>query len=92
MFQMDLEYNVINKKRFLVIDDSVVTISLMRWILNGAGITNELIDSTTDSLKAIRLLSQHRYDVVICDYNMNHHIDGALIFDEARQRIVAFRL
>ncbi|WP_242065967.1 response regulator [Moritella sp. F3] len=77
---------MINKKRFLVIDDSVVTISLMRWILNGAGIANELIDSTTDSLKAIRLLSQHRYDVVICDYNMNHHIDGALIFDEAKQR------
>lgn len=86
MFQIDLECNVISKKRFLVIDDSVITISLIRWILNGAGITNELIDSTTDSLKSIRLLSQHSYDVVICDYNMNHHIDGALIFDEAKQR------
>ncbi len=83
---MDLECSVINKKRFLVVDDSVVTISLIRWILNGAGIANELIDSTTDSLKAIRLLSRHCYDVVVCDYNMNHHIDGALIFDEVKQR------
>ncbi|WP_237716184.1 response regulator [Moritella dasanensis] len=82
---------MINKKRFLVIDDSVVAISLIRWILNGAGVANEFIDSTTDSLKSIRLLSQHRYDVVICDYNMNHHIDGALIFDEAKQRkLIAF--
>lgn len=83
---MELEYNVITKKRFLIIDDSVITISLIRWMLNGAGVANELIDSTTDSLKAIRLLSHHHYDVVICDYNMNHHIDGALIFDEVKQR------
>jgi len=77
---------VISKKRFLVIDDSVITISLIRWMLNSAGVANEFIDSTTDSLKAIRLLSRRRYDVVICDYNMNHHIDGALIFDEVKER------
>jgi len=86
MFQMDLGCNVIHNKRFLVIDDSVITISLIRWMLNSAGVANDFIDSTTDSLKAIRLLSHHRYDVVICDYNMNHHIDGALIFDEVKQR------
>jgi CheY-like chemotaxis protein len=77
---------VINNKRFLIIDDSIITISLIRWMLNSAGVANDLIDSTSDSLKAIRLLSLHRYDVVICDYNMNHHIDGALIFDEVKQR------
>lgn len=77
---------MLSKKRFLVIDDSFITISLVRWMLNSAGVSNDFIDSTTDSLKAIRLLSQHRYDVVICDYNMNHHIDGALIFDEVKQR------
>ncbi|MFT7683702.1 MAG: CheY-like chemotaxis protein [Moritella dasanensis] len=86
MFQMDLGCNVINNKKFLVIDDSTFSISLIRWMLNSAGISNDFIYSTTDSLKAIRLLSQHRYDVVICDYNMNHHIDGALIFDEVKQR------
>ena len=77
---------MINKKKILVIDDSTFSISLIRWMLNSAGVSNDFIYSTTDSLKAIRLLSQHRYDVVICDYNMNHHIDGALIFDEVKQR------
>jgi len=83
---MDLGDKMINKKRFLIIDDSITIISLMRWMLNSAGVSNDFIDSTTDSLKAIRLLSKHQYDVVLCDYNMNHHIDGALIFDEIKQR------
>lgn len=75
-----------NKKRYLIIDDCTTAISLVRWILNNAGISNHYIDSTTDSLKSIRLLAQHNYDVVICDYNMNHHIDGGLILDEVKRR------
>jgi len=58
----------------------------MRSMLNTAGISNDNIDSTMDSLKALRLLAQHDYDVVICDYNMRHHIDGGLIFDEVKRR------
>jgi len=75
-----------NKKRYLIIDDCATSISLVRWILNNLGISNNYIDSTTDSLKSIRLLAQHNYDVVICDYNMNHHIDGGLILDEIKRR------
>jgi len=75
-----------NKKRYLIIDDCTISISLVRWILNGIGISNDYIDSTTDSLKSIRLLAQHSYDIVICDYDMNHHIDGGLILDEVKRR------
>ncbi|PSV47722.1 response regulator [Photobacterium indicum] len=74
------------EKKYLLIDDSSTAISIMRSMLNVAGISNHNIDSTMDSLKAIRLLAAHSYDIVICDYNMHHHIDGGLIFDEVKQR------
>lgn len=77
---------MITGKKFLLIDDSSTAISLIRSMLNSAGISNDNIDSTTDSLKAIRLLASHSYDIVISDYNMRHHIDGGLIFDEVKQR------
>ncbi|MGF1714436.1 response regulator [Photobacterium chitinilyticum] len=77
---------MITGKRFLLIDDSSTAISLIRSMLNTCGITNDNIDSTTDSMKAIRLLASHNYDIVISDYNMRHHIDGGLIFDEVKQR------
>ncbi|MGF1684667.1 response regulator [Photobacterium minamisatsumaniensis] len=77
---------MISDKKFLLIDDSSTAISIMRSILNTSGVSNEKIDSTMDSLKAIRLLTQHKYDIVLCDYNMGHHIDGGLIFDEVKQR------
>ncbi|UTV26694.1 tetratricopeptide repeat-containing response regulator [Photobacterium atrarenae] len=73
-------------KKFLLIDDSNTAITLMRSMLNSYGVTNDYIDSTTDSQKAIRVLASHSYDVVICDYNMRHNIDGGLIFDEAKRR------
>ncbi|MGF1760498.1 response regulator [Photobacterium sagamiensis] len=77
---------MLKNKKYLIIDDSHMAISLMRSMLNNAHITNDYIDSTMDSLKAIRLLANHKYDVVLCDYNMRHHIDGGLIFDEVKQR------
>ncbi|MCW8331204.1 response regulator [Photobacterium sp. SDRW27] len=77
---------MITGKKYLLIDDSNTAISIMRSMLNTSGVSNDSIDSTMDSLKAIRLLAQHNYDVVICDYNMRHHIDGGLIFDEVKQR------
>ncbi|WP_064604925.1 tetratricopeptide repeat-containing response regulator [Photobacterium sp. J15] len=77
---------MLSGKKFLLIDDCNTAISLMRSMLNMSGISNDNIDSTMDSMKAIRLLANHSYDIVICDYNMRHHIDGGLIFDEVIQR------
>ena len=77
---------ILKNKKYLIIDDYNTAISIMRTMLNDAQIKNDNIDSTTDSMKAIRLLASHKYDVVFCDYNMHHHIDGGLIFDEIKQR------
>lgn len=77
---------MITGKKFLLIDDSNTAIAIMRSMLNASGISNDNIDSTMDSQKAIRLLATHSYDIVVCDYNMRHHIDGALIFDEVKTR------
>ena len=77
---------MINGKKFLIIDDSSMAISIMRSMLISSGISNDNIDSTMDSHKAFRLLVAHSYDIVVCDYNMRHHIDGALIFDEVKHR------
>ncbi|WP_037028448.1 response regulator [Psychromonas aquimarina] len=77
---------MLKNKKYLIIDDFETAIAIMRTMLNSANVTNDDIDSTTDSMKAIRLLANHKYDVVLCDYNMRHHIDGGLIFDEVKQR------
>lgn len=77
---------MLRDKKFLVIDDSNVFLSVLKGMLNEAGVTNNFITSTTDSDKAIHLLVKNQYDIVICDYNMNHHIDGGLIFDEIQTR------
>ena len=77
---------VMTAKKFLLIDDSNTAISIMRSMLNTSGISNDKIDSTMDSQKAIRLLAVHSYDIVVCDYNMGHNIDGGLIYDEVKQR------
>lgn len=69
---------------FLIIDDSSISIALMRSMLTNAGVSNANIHTTTDSLKALRMLRINRYDVVLCDYNLQHHIDGGLIFDEIK--------
>ncbi|MDO6706040.1 tetratricopeptide repeat-containing response regulator [Photobacterium sp. 1_MG-2023] len=69
---------------FLIIDDSHIAISLMRSMLTNAGVPNAKIQTTSDSLKALRMLRTNTYDVVLCDYNMQHHIDGGLIFDEIK--------
>ncbi len=53
------------EKKYLLIDDSNTAILIMRSMLNVAGISNNSIDSTMDSLKAIRLLAAHSYDIVI---------------------------
>lgn len=50
------------------------------------GFKNENIDSTTESEKALRILNRNNFDIVFCDYNMNHNIDGALILDEVKTR------
>ncbi|CAG22529.1 response regulator [Photobacterium profundum] len=77
---------MLSTKKFLIIDDSDIAISIMRTTLHRANVRNSNIDSTINSHKAIRLLTKHKYDVVLCDYNMGNHIDGALIFDEIKQR------
>lgn len=77
---------MLSNKKFLLIDDSKTVIAMMRSMLHEADVRNSNIDSTVNSHKAIRLLANNNYDVVLCDYNMGHHIDGALIFDEVKQR------
>lgn len=76
---------MLGKLKYLIIDDSSSFLALARSILVQAGISNDRITATADSHKALRLLHQTKYDVVLCDYNMNCNIDGGLILDEVRQ-------
>ena len=77
---------MIFNKKILIIDDSQVFISLLKSMLIRFGFKNENIDSTTESEKALRILNRNNFDIVFCDYNMNHNIDGALILDEVKTR------
>lgn len=74
------------EKSIFIIDDSQVFVSLLKSMLIRFGFKNENIDSTTESEKALRILKNNSFDIVFCDYNMNHHIDGALILDEIKTK------
>ncbi|WP_061017422.1 response regulator [Vibrio splendidus] len=74
------------EKTIFIIDDSQVFVSLLKSMLIRFGFKNENIDSTTESEKALRILKNNFFDIVFCDYNMNHHIDGALILDEIKTK------
>ncbi|MBM7070838.1 response regulator [Shewanella sp. 202IG2-18] len=78
--------SLFNNKKFLIIDDSPNFISLMQSILNEIGISKSKVTTTTSSTKALQLLASYKFDAVICDYDLDHHIDGGMIFDEIKHQ------
>jgi CheY-like chemotaxis protein/cytochrome c-type biogenesis protein CcmH/NrfG len=71
-------------KRFLIIDDFGDMRSMIRHMVESYGAAD--IDMAANGKEAIKLMSRHRYDVVLCDYNLGEGQDGQQILEEARHR------
>lgn len=71
-----------NTKKCLVIDDfPEIRGSLMRTLRNFGA---ESVDTAADGEEAVKLCSQTRYDIVICDYNLGMGKDGQQVLEEVR--------
>jgi len=79
MDRRDLE-----KKRFLVVDDFGEMRSMLRGLLALLNITN--VDMAANGKDAIVALEIHKYDVILCDYNLGSGKDGQQVLEEARHR------
>ncbi|SDK02104.1 Response regulator receiver domain-containing protein [Ferrimonas sediminum] len=75
---------MLTDRTFLIIDHSTEFVGLVRSILHDAGANHCNITSTSDTLKALRLIRQHQYDAVLCGFDPETRVDGGLILDEIR--------
>ncbi|WP_019627123.1 response regulator [Thioalkalivibrio sp. ALJT] len=72
------------QKPVLVVDDFHNMRSTLRQMLLTAGY--ETIDVAVDGEDAIDKLTQRRYEIVLCDYNLGEGLDGQQVLDLARAR------
>ena len=71
-------------KHYLVVDDFVGIRQLLRESLRNLGAKN--IDQASSGGEAIALIARHRYDVILCDYNLGEGKNGQQVLEEARVR------
>ena len=74
----------LSNKRFLIIDDFGDMRTMIRHMIESYGATE--IDMASNGKEAVRLMTRHRYDIVLCDYNLGEGQDGQQILEEARHR------
>ncbi len=81
MRQIDI-IKIYSTKRCLVIDDfPEIRGSLMRTLRNFGA---ESVDTAADGTEAVKLCSQNKYDIVMCDYNLGVGKDGQQVLEEVR--------
>lgn len=66
----------------LVIDDMAVQQSTLRGYLSLLGIEKADVASTADD--ALRLIRSRKYNLILCDYNLNNKTDGQQLFEHLR--------
>ncbi|HMU66020.1 MAG TPA: tetratricopeptide repeat protein [Cellvibrionaceae bacterium] len=79
--QIDI-IKIYNKKKCLIIDDFPEIRGNLKRTLRTFGA--ESVDTAADGEEAVRLCSQNKYDIVICDYNLGVGKDGQQLLEEVR--------
>lgn len=69
-------------KHYLVVDDCASIRQLLRESLRNMGA--KFIDQATDGSEAVALISNNRYDIILCDYHLDGGRNGQQILEEAR--------
>lgn len=70
--------------RFLIVDESGDARRLLESMLLQSGA--QRIDQAAYAAEAIRLIAQHTYDVILCDYHLGAGRDGQQLLEEARYK------
>jgi len=72
----------LKKNNILIIDDYSEMRSMMKQIVISLGAIN--INTARNGEDAIALMRSHKFDIVLCDYNLGDNKDGQQILEEAR--------
>ncbi len=75
---------LLSEKRGLLIDDMPEMRSAMRIQLSDLGLEN--CDTARNVKEGIERLSQNRYDLIVCDYNLGQGTDGQQFLELVRRR------
>ncbi len=81
MRQIDV-IKIYNQKKCLVIDDFPEVRGSVKRILKNFGVNS--IDTAANGDEAVALCKSHRYDIVLCDYNLGAGKDGQQVLEELR--------
>lgn len=79
--QIDI-VRIFSNKKCLVADDFPQIRGSLKRSLRSYGA--EHVDTAADGPEAVRLCSQNKYDIVICDYNLGSGKDGQQVLEEVR--------
>jgi tetratricopeptide (TPR) repeat protein len=77
-----LEVEFFDRSTFLVVDDFQGMRSMLSALIRNCG--GRFVDSAANGKDALTLLSQKRYDVILCDLNLGHGKSGQDVLEEAR--------
>lgn len=72
----------------LVVDDMATQQTTLRGQLSSLGIAH--VDAAGSAEDALRQIRGRRYQLIVCDYNLNHKTDGQQLLEHLReQRLIA---
>jgi len=74
----------IEKLKFLHVDDFGNYRSMLKAILSSIGAQH--MDDAKDAIDAMDKIQKHKYDVILCDYNLGEGQNGQQLLEEAMSR------
>lgn len=80
-FRTPLE-RALEHKKVLVVDDYLDVRKSMRKMMEQFGARH--VDEAANGEKALDLMRQHEYDIILCDYNLGDGKDGQQVLEEAK--------
>jgi CheY-like chemotaxis protein/lipopolysaccharide biosynthesis regulator YciM len=75
---------LLENRTYLVVDDFGDMRSMIKNMLMACGVRE--ISTASNGAQAIECLTEKRYDVVLCDYNLGPGKDGQQVLEEAKHR------
>ena len=70
------------RARILIVEDSAEARGLLRGFMREVGA--EKIDLASNGQEAIDFMKSHKFDIVLCDYNLGKGKDGQQVLEEVR--------
>lgn len=72
--------------KVLIVDDCAIYRTATKGMLLKLGFRTSQVLIAVDAPSAITLTIEHEFDLVLCDYNLNHQVNGQQLIDTLKSR------